>query len=53
MSETALTPRVPFALAMLCLEDDCQQLFPAGRPTCPACGSEQIRPLAKFLEAKP
>ena len=35
--------------AMVCLEDDCHALFPPG-PTCPACASEQMMPVAVWLD---
>jgi len=35
--------------AMLCLEDDCHAIFAPG-PTCPACASAQMMPLATWLD---
>lgn len=35
--------------AMVCLEADCHAIFPPS-PTCPACASKQMMPLAAWLD---
>ena len=35
--------------AMVCCEDDCFAIFMPG-PTCPACASERMIPLARWLD---
>lgn len=40
-------PHFPLRRLGLCL--DCDECFPFGARTCPACGSESLVPLARFL----
>jgi hypothetical protein len=39
----------PLAEAYMCLEDDCDAVFFAGLRACPACASDHIAPISKFL----
>jgi rRNA maturation endonuclease Nob1 len=39
---------IPVALALICI--DCEMLFRAGVLSCPACGSEHLHPVARFID---
>lgn len=42
---------IPLRFACLCLEDDCEAIFPlpARDGACPACASRAVWPLARWL----
>ena len=42
-------PRVPLALAVLCLNTPCAMVFNIAARVCPACGSAHFMPLATWL----
>lgn len=49
-AEVAPRVHVPKGLAMLCAEPHCEAIYAADGGPCPACGSSQGFPIARWLD---